>query len=80
VVSFRRFFSGRGLLEGRFREMAMNAVTSLNMVSISREPDQKVMHQCIMAYWALCSGIRADRYSDSDSTLNAITRCGVVSI
>ena len=52
----------------------MNAVTSLNMVSISCEPDQKVIA------WALCSGIRADRYSDSDSTLNAITRCGVVSI
>ena len=35
----------------------MNAVTSLNMVSISCEPDQKVIA------WALCSGIRADRYS-----------------
>jgi len=62
VVSFRRFFGGRGLLGGRFRETVINAVTSLNMVSISREPDQKVI-----ACWALCSGcrascIRADRY------------------
>jgi hypothetical protein len=52
VVSFRRFFGGCGLLGGRFIETVMNAVNSLNMVSISREPDQKVI-----ACWAPCSGI-----------------------
>ena len=42
------------------------------MVSVSREPDQKVI-----ARWALCSGCRASGLIDtphSDRTMNAITR------
>ena len=54
----------------------MNAVNSLNMVSISREPDQLVIALLGAVLGHQASGLIDTRYSDR--TVNVITRCGMV--